>query len=68
MQTEQRITHETKLPTVHDFIPFTDSIMKQLPAEFSLKFEAAREKFEVAGDNLFPCQADPKKCMYIIFP
>ena len=42
--------------------------MKQLPAEFSLKFEAAREKFEVAGDNLFPCQADPKKCMYIIFP
>ena len=26
-----------------------------------------REKFKVANNKLFPCQADPQKCMYI-FP
>jgi len=34
---------------------------------FFQKFEVVREKFQVASNNLFPCQADPKKCMYI-FP
>jgi len=34
---------------------------------FSRNFELVGDKFQVPGDNLFPWQADPKKCMYI-FP
>ena len=32
-----------------------------------LKIWSRQKKFQVAGSNLFPCWADPKKCRYI-FP